>query len=222
MVVVTARTRDVAVPCPVCGTATAKVHGYHQRTVTDVPVDGRQVVVRLRVRRLVCPARNCPRQTFREQIPGLLERHHCHPTARGDPQTGLHRQRQPSGPLPQPVPRRRRPPRHDLPPRQPPPAHQTREPAPEGHDPAGANRRSLPRETALASLVRGFAALLTLAAGNDVKLTEWIAQARAVDLPRLRSLTNGREINGPQWTVPSPCPTTTAAPKASTPAPRAS
>jgi len=75
MVVVTARTRDVAVPCPVCGTVPAKVHGYHQRTVKDVPVDGRQVVVRLRVRRLVCPARNCQRQTFREQIPGLLERH---------------------------------------------------------------------------------------------------------------------------------------------------
>ncbi|WP_433272632.1 ISL3 family transposase [Actinosynnema sp. CS-041913] len=75
MVVVAARTRDGAVPCPVCGTATAKVHGYHRRTVTDVPVDGRQVVVHLRVRRLVCPARSCPRQTFREQVPGVLERH---------------------------------------------------------------------------------------------------------------------------------------------------
>jgi transposase len=74
-VVVTTRTRDVAVPCPACGTATAKVHGYHHRTVTDVPVDGRQVVVHLRVRRLVCPTRSCPRQTFREQIPGLSERH---------------------------------------------------------------------------------------------------------------------------------------------------
>lgn len=75
MVVVTARTRDVAIPCPDCGTATAKVHGYHQRTVKDVPIDGRQLVVRLRVRRLVCPALGCRRQTFREQIPGLLERH---------------------------------------------------------------------------------------------------------------------------------------------------
>ncbi|MGW9031869.1 ISL3 family transposase [Streptomyces sp. NPDC055722] len=74
-VVVTARTRDVAVPCPVCGTPTAKVHGYHHRTMTDVPVDGRQVVVHLRVRRLVCPVLGCRRQTFREQIPGLLERH---------------------------------------------------------------------------------------------------------------------------------------------------
>ncbi|MFF7648238.1 MULTISPECIES: ISL3 family transposase [Streptomyces] len=74
-VVVTARTRDVAVPCPACRTPTAKVHGYHRRTVTDVPVDGRPVVVHLRVRRLVCPALGCRRQTFREQISGLLERH---------------------------------------------------------------------------------------------------------------------------------------------------
>ncbi len=44
-VVVTARTRDVAVPCPVCAAPTAKVHGYHHRTVADVPVDARQVVV---------------------------------------------------------------------------------------------------------------------------------------------------------------------------------
>lgn len=71
---VTSRTRDVPVPCPVCGVPTGKVHGYHWRTVADVPVDGRRVVVRVRVRRLVCPVRGCPRQTFREQVPGLLER----------------------------------------------------------------------------------------------------------------------------------------------------
>lgn len=44
MVVVTARTREDAVPRPVCAAPTAKVHGYHGRTVTDVPVDARQVV----------------------------------------------------------------------------------------------------------------------------------------------------------------------------------
>lgn len=75
MVVITARTRDVAVPCPVCGTTTAKVHSYHRRTVKDVPVDGRQTAVQLRVRRLVCPALGCRRQTFREQVSGPLERH---------------------------------------------------------------------------------------------------------------------------------------------------
>lgn len=74
-VVVTARTRYVAVPCSACRTPTAKVHGYHRRTVKDVPVDGRPVVVHLRVRRLVRPALGCRRQTFREQISGLLERH---------------------------------------------------------------------------------------------------------------------------------------------------
>ncbi|MFJ9460819.1 ISL3 family transposase [Kitasatospora sp. NPDC101447] len=71
---VTARTRDAPVPCPVCAVPTEKVHGYHWRTVADVPVDGRRVVVRVRVRRLVCPVSGCRRQTFREQVPGLLER----------------------------------------------------------------------------------------------------------------------------------------------------
>ena len=71
---VIARTRDVPVPCPVCGVATGKVHGYHVRTVADVPVDGRRVVARIRVRRLVCPVLGCRRQTFREQVPGLIER----------------------------------------------------------------------------------------------------------------------------------------------------
>ncbi|MFJ5919093.1 ISL3 family transposase [Streptomyces ardesiacus] len=72
---VSARTRDVPVPCSVCGVVTGRVHGYHGRTVRDVPVDGRQVVVRVRIRRLVCPVLGCTRQTFREKVPGLLERY---------------------------------------------------------------------------------------------------------------------------------------------------
>jgi transposase len=51
------------------------VHGFHGRTLTDVPVDGRRVVVSVRLRRLVCPVLGCPRQTFREQVPGLVERY---------------------------------------------------------------------------------------------------------------------------------------------------
>ncbi|MEU9891548.1 ISL3 family transposase [Sphaerisporangium sp. NPDC051011] len=72
---VMARTRDEPVPCPVCRALTGRVHGYCSRTVTDIPVDGRRVVVSVQVRRLVCRARGCPRQTFREQVPGLLERY---------------------------------------------------------------------------------------------------------------------------------------------------
>ncbi len=73
--VVRARTRDGAVACPRCGTETARVHGYHERTAADVPVGGRRVLVRVRVRRMRCPVLDCQVQTFREQVPGVLERY---------------------------------------------------------------------------------------------------------------------------------------------------
>ncbi|WP_410540483.1 ISL3 family transposase [Streptomyces sp. KL2] len=73
-IVVRARTPRGAAVCPVCGASSGRVHGHQLRTVADVPVDGRWVVVRVRVRRLVCPTLGC-RQTFREQVPGVLERY---------------------------------------------------------------------------------------------------------------------------------------------------
>jgi hypothetical protein len=51
------------------------VHGYRERTVADVPVDGRQVSVAARLRRMRCPILECTVQTFREQVPGLLDRY---------------------------------------------------------------------------------------------------------------------------------------------------
>ncbi|GAB3168074.1 hypothetical protein GCM10027162_04890 [Streptomyces incanus] len=72
---VAARTRDDPVPCPECGTPTGRVHGFHGRRAADVPVDGRRAVVSVRLPRLVCPLLGCPRQTFREQVPGVVERH---------------------------------------------------------------------------------------------------------------------------------------------------
>jgi transposase len=50
------------------------VHGYYERTAADVPAGGRRVLVRVRVRRLRCPVPGCPRQAFREQVPGVLDR----------------------------------------------------------------------------------------------------------------------------------------------------
>ncbi|SCL15342.1 zinc-finger of transposase IS204/IS1001/IS1096/IS1165 [Micromonospora inyonensis] len=73
-IVVRAPTPQDTAVCPTCGASSERVHGYHWRTVADVPVDGRRVVVRVRVRRLVCPTRGC-RHTFREQVPGVLERY---------------------------------------------------------------------------------------------------------------------------------------------------
>lgn len=45
-----------------------------RRVLADVPVDGQWIVVSVRVRRLACPVLDCPRQTFREQVPGVVER----------------------------------------------------------------------------------------------------------------------------------------------------
>jgi transposase len=73
-IVVQARTPQHASDCPVCGASSSRVHGYQLRTVADVPVDDRRVVVRVRVRRLVCPTLGCC-HTFREQVPGVLERY---------------------------------------------------------------------------------------------------------------------------------------------------
>ncbi len=40
-----------------------------------MPMGGRRVVVSVMLRRLVCPVLGCPRQTFREQVPGVVERY---------------------------------------------------------------------------------------------------------------------------------------------------
>jgi zinc-finger of transposase IS204/IS1001/IS1096/IS1165/Transposase len=73
VIVVWARTRGRAVACPGCGTETVRVHGYHERTAADVPTGGRRVVLKVRARRMRCLALDCKVQTFREQVPGVLE-----------------------------------------------------------------------------------------------------------------------------------------------------
>ena len=44
------------------------MHGYVERRVADVLVDGRPVVVRVRTRRMRCSTLGCSRQTFREPL----------------------------------------------------------------------------------------------------------------------------------------------------------
>lgn len=75
LILVRARTPGGPVACPDCGTQTVRVHAFGRRWLADVPVDARRVVVVVRVRRLLCMALGCSRQTFREQLPGVLERY---------------------------------------------------------------------------------------------------------------------------------------------------
>ena len=75
VICVRARTRDAAVACPGCGTETARVHGYCERTVGGRagrrpagPGQGAGPPDAL-------PALGCGVQTFREQVPGVLDRY---------------------------------------------------------------------------------------------------------------------------------------------------
>jgi transposase len=75
VIVVRARTAGGPVARPRCGGLTGQVHGYCARTVADVPAGGRPVVLHVRMRRMRCPVRGCLARTFREQVPGMLDRY---------------------------------------------------------------------------------------------------------------------------------------------------
>ena len=70
-----ARTRDGGRGLPGCGAETARVHEYRERMAANVLVGGRRVRVRVRVRRIRCPAPAGHVRTFREQVPGVLDRY---------------------------------------------------------------------------------------------------------------------------------------------------
>ena len=61
--------------CPSCTCWSETVHSHYQRTVADLPVADREVLVHLRVRRFRCREQTCPRHTFVEQVPSLVQRY---------------------------------------------------------------------------------------------------------------------------------------------------
>ncbi|MFD4135305.1 transposase family protein [Streptomyces goshikiensis] len=60
-------------PCPLCQHPAARVHIRYWRHIAGLPASGRQMVVRLRVRRFFCDQSQCRRQTYVEQVAGLTE-----------------------------------------------------------------------------------------------------------------------------------------------------
>lgn len=63
------------VACPDCGLESARVHSRYARTLADVAVGGRPVLIVLSVRRLFCDSADCGRRTFAEQVEGLTVRY---------------------------------------------------------------------------------------------------------------------------------------------------
>jgi zinc-finger of transposase IS204/IS1001/IS1096/IS1165 len=64
-----ARTSTPKAVCPRCGGGSRRVHAWHLRRLTDLPVAGRGLVVELQVRRLVCPVAHCPQRTSESKFP---------------------------------------------------------------------------------------------------------------------------------------------------------
>nr|WP_218002637.1 transposase [Nocardia brevicatena] len=63
------RTREEPVTYPDCGMSSRGVHSRYRRRLSDTALSGREVVIRLRVRRLFCDNTDCGRTTFAEQPP---------------------------------------------------------------------------------------------------------------------------------------------------------
>ncbi|WP_285544166.1 ISL3 family transposase [Streptomyces lavendulae] len=61
--------------CPDCGNGARRVHSRYWRRLADQPVGGREVLVRLRVRRFLCEMPMCRRRTFVEQVEGFTRSH---------------------------------------------------------------------------------------------------------------------------------------------------
>jgi transposase len=70
---VEAAARPGPAPCPSCQTPSDHVHSYYTRTVADLPCSGRQVMLRLRVRKLRCRNARCPQRIFTERFPEYLQ-----------------------------------------------------------------------------------------------------------------------------------------------------
>ncbi|HKW70922.1 MAG TPA: ISL3 family transposase [Candidatus Dormibacteraeota bacterium] len=70
-----ARAHSNAAMCPVCGNRSTRVHAWYERKLADAPVAGRQVMIRLHVRKFICQTFGCVRQIFVEQLAGLTVRY---------------------------------------------------------------------------------------------------------------------------------------------------
>lgn len=75
LLLILARAKAATAACPKCGTASGRVHSRYHRRLADAAIGGRQVEIRLAVRRFFCPAPGCKRKTFAEQVDGLTSRY---------------------------------------------------------------------------------------------------------------------------------------------------
>lgn len=67
------RPRHSSVPCPRCHVPSSRVHSRYERRLADLPWQGRPVILRLQARRFLCREASCPKRTFAERLPGIVQ-----------------------------------------------------------------------------------------------------------------------------------------------------
>jgi transposase len=61
-----------AVPCPLCGCLSDRIHSRYHRTLADLPWSQHRVRLVLTVRKFFCDVETCPRRIFTERLPGVV------------------------------------------------------------------------------------------------------------------------------------------------------
>ncbi len=59
--------------CPLCWQPSSHIHSYYHRTLKDAPCVGRQLELRLCVRKFYCRNPDCSRKVFTERLADLAE-----------------------------------------------------------------------------------------------------------------------------------------------------
>jgi transposase len=67
--------------CPDCHKPSSKVHSRYCRNVVDLPAGGFRMVLQITARRFFCSNESCPRKTFTERIPTVVN-HYARKTKR--------------------------------------------------------------------------------------------------------------------------------------------
>jgi transposase len=82
-VIISVRSTKTSVQCPACAHPSAKVHSRYVRVPADLPWMEYGVRLHLQVRRFFCQQEDCPRKTFAEPFPDLVQAHARRTTRQG-------------------------------------------------------------------------------------------------------------------------------------------
>ncbi len=69
-VVITSSPHQPSAACPTCAQVSQRLHSRYQRTLADLPWQGRPVALQVQARRFRCLNPSCARQTFAERLAG--------------------------------------------------------------------------------------------------------------------------------------------------------